>query len=187
MIYEVLQTISDGLNIFFKTRLRVLEDKAIISALVNQDGTVAIQEENKVLITLVNLEKEPTKVGAKSDGKQSVSINLYVLFSCYFSSSNYVEALRFLSYTMNYLNDNNTIDISSGGTLRSTNSSNGLKVQVELESLGMDKNSHLWGALGAKYMPSALYKIRMIALDSNSLVEFRPSTGAISSETKDMG
>jgi hypothetical protein len=83
MIYEVIQTITDGLNIFFKTRLRTNEDKAVISALINQDGTVAMLEENKVLITLVNIEREPTPIGPKKDGKQRVHINFFVLFIIY--------------------------------------------------------------------------------------------------------
>ncbi len=184
MIYEVIQTITDGLNIFFKTRLRTNEDKAVISALVNQDGSVAMLEENKVLITLVNLEREPTPVGPKKDGKQRVHINFFVLFSCYFSNANYSEALKFLAFTMNYLNDNSSMDISEGGGARSTSSSGGLKVQIEIESLTVDQNSNLWSTIGAKYMPSALYKIRMIPLDSNSLTEFRPSAASLTGNTK---
>jgi hypothetical protein len=187
MIYEVIQTITDGLNIFFKTRLRTNEDKAVISALVNQDGSVAMLEENKVLITLVNLEREPTPVGPKKDGKQRVHINFFVLFSCYFSNANYSEALKFLAFTMNYLNDNSSMDISEGGGLRSTSSSGGLKVQIEIESLTVDQNSNLWSTIGAKYMPSALYKIRMIPLDSNSLTEFRPSAATLTGNTKQKG
>jgi hypothetical protein len=186
MIYEVIQTITDGLNIFFKTRLRTIEDKAVISGIVNQDGSVAQLEENKVLITLISVEKEPTTVGLKKDGKQRVHINFYVLFSCYFSNANYSEALKFLDFTMNYLNDNSSIDIAESGLLKST-SSGGLKVQVELESLSLDQISHLWGAIGAKTMPSALYKIRMIPLDSNSLKEFRPSAAVLSRRTNQTG
>ena len=106
MIYEVIQTIADGLNVFFKARLRTTEDKAVISAIVNQDGSVAQLEENKVLITLVNIEKEPINVGKGSNGKQRVNINFFLLFSCYFSNANYSEALKFLAFIMNYLNDN---------------------------------------------------------------------------------
>lgn len=187
MIYEVIQTITDGLNIFFKTRLRTNEDKAVISALVNQDGSVAMLEENKVLITLVNLEREPTPVGPKKDGKQRVHINFFVLFSCYFSNANYSEALKFLAFTMNYLNDNSSMDISEAGGAKSTSSGGGLKVQIEIESLTVDQNSNLWSTIGAKYMPSALYKIRMIPLDSNSLNEFRPSAAALTGNTKQKG
>ena len=187
MIYEVIQTITDGLNVFFKTRLRTNEDKAVISSIMNQDGSVAQLEENKVLITLVNIEKEPTPVGPKKDGKQRVHINFFVLFSCYFSNANYGEALKFLAFTMNYLNDNSSMDVSETGGAKSTSSSNGLKVQIEIESLTIDQNSNLWSTVGAKYMPSALYKIRMIPLDSNSLTEFRPSASSVSSNTKQTG
>ncbi len=187
MIYDVIQTITDGLNIFFKTRLRTIEDKAVISGIVNQDGSVAQLEENKVLITLAGIEKEPTNFGPKKDGKQRVHINFYLLFSCYFSNANYSESLKFLDFTMNFLNDNSSMDITEGGGLKSTSSSGGLKVQIEIESLSLDQTSNLWSAIGAKLMPSALYKIRMIPLDSNSLTEFRPSAAAVSGNSKQIG
>ncbi len=187
MIYDVIQTITDGLNIFFKTRLRTIEDKAVISGIVNQDGSVAQLEENKVLITLASIEKEPTNVGPKKDGKQRVHINFYLLFSCYFSNANYSEALKFLDFTMNFLNDNSSMDITEGGGVKSTSSSGGLKVQIEIESLSLDQTSNLWSAIGAKLMPSALYKVRMIPLDSNSLTEFRPSAAVVSGNTKQIG
>jgi len=187
MIYDVIQTITDGLNVFFKTILRTIEDKAVISGIVNQDGSVAQLEENKVLITLVSIEKEPTTVGPKKDGKQRVHINFYLLFSCYFSNANYSEALKFLDFTMNFLNDNNSMDITEGGGAKSTSSSGGLKVQIEIESLSLDQTSNLWSTIGAKLMPSALYKVRMIPLDSGSLTEFRPSAAVLSSNTKDTG
>ena len=187
MIYEVIQTIADGLNVFFKARLRTTEDKAVISAIVNQDGSVAQLEENKVLITLVNIEKEPINVGKGSNGKQRVNINFFLLFSCYFSNANYSEALKFLAFIMNYLNDNSSMDISEGGGGKSTSSSSGPKVQIEIESLTVDQNSNLWSAIGAKFMPSVLYKIRMIPLDSDSLIEFRPSAAVLSGNTKETG
>ena len=187
MIYDVIQTITDGLNVFFKTRLRTIEDKAVISGIVNQDGSVALLEENKVLITLVSIEKEPTTVGPKKDGKQRVHINFYLLFSCYFSNANYSEALKFLDFTMNFLNDNSSMDITEGGGAKSTSSSGGLKVQIEIESLSLDQTSNLWSTIGAKLMPSALYKVRMIPLDSSSLTEFRPSAAVLSSNTKETG
>ena len=187
MIYDVIQTITDGLNIFFKTRLRTIEDKAVISGIVNQDGSVAQLEENKVLITLASIDKEPTNVGPKKDGKPRVHINFYLLFSCYFSNANYSEALKFLDFTMNFLNDNSSMDITEGGGVKSTSSSGGLKVQIEIESLSLDQTSNLWSAIGAKLMPSALYKVRMIPLDSNSLTEFRPSAAVLSSNTRETG
>ena len=53
MIYEALSCLVDEINEHFRIRLKVSEDKVSLSAIVNQDGTIAIQGENKVFITTV--------------------------------------------------------------------------------------------------------------------------------------
>ena len=40
----------------------------------------------------------------------------------------------------------------------------------------------MWSTLGAKYMPSVLYKVRMLSIDESVISEFRP---IISNVTKD--
>ena len=57
MIYEALSCLTDEINEYFRNKLRINEDKAVLSGIVNQDGTIAIQGENKIVITLVNIEK----------------------------------------------------------------------------------------------------------------------------------
>ena len=58
MIYETLICITDEINSNFKRKLQTKEEKAILSGIVNQDGTVAIQGENKIIVTLLNVEKD---------------------------------------------------------------------------------------------------------------------------------
>ena len=81
MIYEVLQTLTDNLNIYFRTKLKIQEDKAELSAIVNQDGSIALQSENKVLVTLLNIEREPFSASGQIVGRQKLSLNLLVIFS----------------------------------------------------------------------------------------------------------
>lgn len=177
MIYEALTCITEEISEFFRTKLRINEEKIVLSGLINQDGTVAIQGENKVIVTLVNIEKEPAVKGAAggaaktfSNSSTPVSINLYVLFSAYFSSANYPEALRFLSFVIAFLQDKAVF--SQSNTPRLDESIE--KLSFELESVGSEKMNNIWSTLGAKYMPSALYKIRMLTYDSLSIKEYRP-------------
>ena len=177
MIYEALTCITEEINEFFRSKLRINEEKIALSAIVNQDGSVAIQGENKVLVTLVNIEKEPTVKGNGSNGSRTlsntstpVSINLYVLFSCYFSNANYPEALRFLSFVIAFLQDKSVF--SQSNTPRLDDSIE--KLTFELESIGSEKLNNIWTTLGAKYMPSVVYKVRMLTYDSLSVREYRP-------------
>ena len=48
------------------------------------------------------------------------------------------------------------------------------KLIFELESLGADKLNNIWTTLGAKYMPSVVYKVRMLTFDDSIIREYRP-------------
>lgn len=182
MIYEVLSSLTEEINDYFKSKLKVNEQKIILSGLVNQDGTVAIQGENKIVVTLVNIEKETaksfTQKGALPSGNSApvLNLNLYVLFSAYFSAINYHEALRFLSFIIGYFQQKSVFNRSNTVGLDDKID----KLTFEIVDLNSDSLSHLWAYIGAKYMPSVLYKIRMVTFDESVVREFRPSITGIS-------
>lgn len=178
MIYEALSCVTEDINNSLKRKLQINEDKMILSGIVNQDGSIAIQGENKMLVTLVNVEKETARTSVSNNGAgmyntsaAAVSINLYVLFSAYFSSSNYAQALRFLSYTVAFFQSKNTFTAQNTPSLDAGIS----KLAFELESPGPDRLNNMWATLGAKYMPSVLYKVRMLTFDDSIIKEYRPA------------
>jgi hypothetical protein len=182
MIYEALSCITEEINEFFRSKLRINEEKIVLSGIVNQDGSVAIQGENKVLVTLVNLEKEPAgKTGgastgrAFSNGSTPLNVNLYILFSAYFTATNYAEALRFLSFVIAFLQDKSTFTQSNTPRLDESID----KLTFEMESVSSEKLNNLWSTLGGKYMPSVLYKVRMLTFDSLSIREYRPLVSGV--------
>ena len=177
MIYEALTCVTEEINEFFRSKLKINEEKIILSALINQDGTIAIQGENKVIVTLINLEKEPAGKTHAGSGARTfsntatpLSINIFVLFSAYFSSTNYPESLRFLSFVIAFLQEKSVF--SQSNTPRLDESIE--KLTFEIESLGAEKLNNIWSTLGAKYMPSVLYKVRMLTYDSLNVREYRP-------------
>jgi hypothetical protein len=58
MIHEALTFIQSQLNEYFRNRFGLSEDVVIISNIVNQDGSNAIKDENKVILSLVGMEEE---------------------------------------------------------------------------------------------------------------------------------
>lgn len=184
MIYETLICITDEINSNFKRKLQTNEEKAILSGIVNQDGTVAIQGENKIIVTLLNVEKDTigrttagSSVGVTTPNTApAVNINLYVLFSAYFSSSNYPEALRFLSFVVAHFQAKNVFTRANTPAMDPRIG----KLIFEMESLGADKLNNVWTTLGAKYMPSVVYKVRMLTFDDSIIREYRPVVDDIS-------
>jgi len=168
MIYEVLQTLTDNLNVYFRTKLKIQEDKAELSAIVNQDGTIALQSENKVLVTLFNIERESFSASPGNVGRQKLSLNIFVIFSCHFSNSNYSEAIRFLDLIITYFEENYTLEVQN---IYDGNN----KIKIEIETFNLEKVQNIWSTIGAKYLPSVIYKLRMIVVDSNNVSSFTPA------------
>lgn len=178
MIYEALSCLTDDMNEYFRNKLKINEDKVLLSGIINQDGTIAIQGENKIVITLVNIERETAKSGSGKSLSSSINtstpalfLNVYILFSAYFSSGNYPEALRFLSFVIGFFQHKGVFNINNTPSLDSRIE----KLTFEITDLNPDKLSNVWTTLGAKYMPSVLYKMRMLCIDESIIREYRPA------------
>ena len=187
MIYEALSCVIEDINNNLKRKLQINEDKVILSGIINQDGSVAMQGENKMLVTLINVEKETARASAGNSAtggmfnatSTTVCINLYVLFAAYFSSNNYAQALRFLSYTIAFFQSKSIFTTQNTPALDNSIS----KLAFELESPGQDRLNNMWATLGAKYMPSVLYKVRMLTFDDSIIKEYRPAVAGTAGET----
>ncbi len=181
MIYEALSCIVTEINAHLKSTLNLTEDLVLLSSLVNQDGSIAIQGENKLVLTLINIEKETATStfqrysNLPQSSARPLHINIYFLCSAYFSSNNYPEALRFISFIIGYFQQKSVFDNSNTPTLDNRID----KLTVELTEISLDKLSNIWAVLGTKYMPSVLYKLRMLVFDESIVKEFRPNISAV--------
>lgn len=184
MIFEALTCIIDDINEHFRNKLKINEDKIILSGIVNQDGSLAVQGENKLLVTLVNVENDTS--GASSGNNPSskaianissgININLHILFSAYFTSNNYPESLRFLSFIIAYFQNKNVFTRSN--TPKMDNRIE--KLIFKLENLEIERQNNVWTMLGAKYIPSVMYKMRMLTFDDSIVREYRPAISNMS-------
>ena len=181
MIYESLTCLANELNEFFRIKLKITEDKVIISALINLDGSTAISGGNKIVLTLQNIEKESAQTNSLNIGRsligggQPMNINLYILISAYFPGSNYAESLKFISYIIMFLQNKNVFTHANTPML-----DKGIdKLIFEIDNVGMDLQNNLWSTLGAKYIPSILVKMRTLTFDSTTINEIKPSVSGI--------
>ncbi len=169
MIHEIIPLITDELNTFLGSHFSLSENTVVLSNILNQDGSIAIKEENKVIATLINVERDGsnqmTGGGGMARTDLPVHVNLYMLFCCYFT--NYAEALKFLSgiiaffqATPNYTHDGNTI-------------------KIEFYNIDIKELNTLWTGIGAKYMPSVIYKFRTIGIDEERLRDEIPPVSTV--------
>ena len=157
------------------------EDVVVVSNILEQDGTVATHVNNKIVVSLVNIEKDTVpyrqpnlaSVGATRSvvTNPPTYFNLYLMFASYFSGNNYQEGLKFISNTISYFQGQAVFDQqNSPGLDRNID-----KLILDVENLNMTDLSNLWGVLSGKYLPSVLYKVRMVIYDSNAVKKQTPS------------
>lgn len=122
---------------------------------------------NQLVISLVNVEedkisKDPLPYRTAGDSiyfqQPAVHINLYLLFSANFD--NYEDALTALSKVAeffqqkSYYTPENTNNLPAGIE----------KLIFDLYNISLDQVHHLWSMLGGKYVPSVVYKLRMLTI-----------------------
>lgn len=173
MLTTALSFITQELNDYFNRTFQPLEPKAVLSAHVSLDGTPVADIVNKVSITLINLEPEATIRNATAARRSpdsslqlhpTINLNLHVLFAANFGE--YTEALKFLGGTLNFFQSHSLFTPQNSPRLDA-----GLdRLAVELETMSYQEWSHLWGVLGTKYMPSVVYKIRMVPIQGGAVL-----------------
>ena len=90
-----------------------------------------------------------------------IFLNLYLLFSVNLSS--YTESLKRLSFIIQFFQYQNVFTPSSNPTLPS-----GIdELILDLYTLSFQDLNNLWGIMGSKYLPSVMYKMRLIIIDEN--------------------
>lgn len=165
MIQKALSCLAEELNEYVKLKMNLSEDCVVLTAIVNQDGSLAIQGANKLTITLINIEIDSnlkTEAGSTSkdlgNSPNTSSINLHILIAAYFNTGNYAEGLTFISLAIAYLQAKTVFTRSNTPRLDT-----GIDQLIfELESPSFDKMNHIWSTLGAKYMPSVMYKVHIL-------------------------
>lgn len=174
MINESLDFICSQMNEHFKKQFDVAEEKAIVSNIINVDGSVPIQNNDKLVISLANIEQETSianlgfthKQGNEYQLKnQPLSINLYILFAANFS--NYSESLKFVSATISFFQANYLFTQKDYPQLSNISE----KLVFELLKTDYQNVYNIWNAIGAKYLPSVIYKMRMLVINNDNTLE----------------
>lgn len=180
MINRILTALKDELNEFIKLKDPLnfgLLDIAILSNLVDQAGTLAFVSNNnnqtvhKIVMTLVNVEEEKIfkdQQYFKKTAEDSIitlnpelKIQLLVLFTAY--STSYETSLLILGFVISFFQKKGVF------THQNSPSLNGItaKATVELQTLSAEQTNHIWGYLGAKYMPSVAYKVSLLTFQED--------------------
>jgi hypothetical protein len=175
MISAALGHLAFQLNQQFKNNFQLVEDVAVVSNLVELDGSMAPNANNKLVLTLVNIEKDtlPFRPASGARGRDErllqnsapLFVNLYLMMSANFGAGNYTEALKYISHAIAFFQQRPMFDqLNSPGLDERIE-----RLALDIENLPIADLNNLWSMLGGRYLPSMYYKVRMMTIDARAL------------------
>lgn len=182
MIGSTLDFVAQQLNSYICNALKInpSSNKVLLSAIVEPGGEIAVKEPNVLLLKLINIEPDPIANGSEpvvrhprgSDIVESAPLylNLRFILAAYFKPEQVKMGQDMLTLGISYLqgkplwNPQNTPELPD----------NIQRLVFEMGSLDLHQLNHVWGAIGTKYLPSAIYKVRMLTVDNHAFREFVP-------------
>lgn len=178
MIDVALNFLTEELNEYLQTAYPTHEAWAVLSSRVSQNALAAAQIENKVSLTLVNLEPESTpstlsgeRLGAGGEVLRinpGISMNLLVLVAANFID--YGESLKFLTATLTFFQGRNVFTPQNSPRLAPAFE----RLELELVPTSYQDWSFLWGMLGGQYTPGAVYRLRLLTIQDSQAPENTP-------------
>lgn len=163
------------LNGHLRRMLHVPEDVVVVSNLQEIGGTPVTSSANKVVLFLSGIERDtlahrPREASwGGSDGivqrAAPVYLNLLVMCAANFSGSHYPEALKFLSAAIAYFQGNPSFDHRNTPDMDARLEG----LALNMENLSSHEMHNLWSIHGGRYMPSVVFRVRMITLRSGAV------------------
>ena len=140
------------------------------------DGDEFLESTFPVVLSIVNIEEEttarnPNRFIKKEDhslekfAQPAQYLNIFVLFTAYSREQkqvNYLEGINKLERVISYFQQERIFFVE------------GNKVIMDLESMKFSELNQLWSMLGNRYMPSVLYKLRLLKIQTETEDGGRP-------------
>lgn len=177
MIYECLQILKEQLASRYTelgmNNLPVLENIALFGT----GGEEGSKVDGKVVLSLIRIEEETTLKNLpnykiknnKTEYRNSpVHLNLYLLITA--NCETYEKSLSYISRSIEFF-QGKTVFTAANTVYNRTNVAmqvlNEFKFVVSLYTPGFEELNHIWGTLGGRQLPSALYKVQLIRIEQD--------------------
>jgi len=172
MLDKVVNFITDELNAYFQAQTGVIGDTVFASAIVNDAGKYAMAE-NSVATSIINIEEDtllkPQQLESRYQQGQHVQLepairlNLYLIFAAHYSS--YDQALKHISLILTYFQSHSVFSRSTSPMLVPEIE----RITVDLQSINYDQLNQIWAYIGAKHLPSVIYKVSLIKIQDQAI------------------
>ncbi|ABQ06165.1 DUF4255 domain-containing protein [Flavobacterium johnsoniae] len=195
MIFEVIQIIAEQVNNYLE---EIGLEKTVvpenIAFLESQSNDIDDPLKDGVALTLINIHEEAalknfpnhTVENTKTIYRNSIiNLNLYLLFSA--NRDKYINSLNDISKIIEFFQGKKLF--TQANTIYNRNSSamsnvDNFRFTVELYTPTFEELNYIWGTLGGKQLPSALYKVSLIQIERNIVQAEGQLIGEFSGITK---
>jgi hypothetical protein len=135
--------------------------------------------QNKILLSLINVEEDTVARSVdyyKKNNNQimytnpPVYLNLTLMFAA--THTDYESALISLEQVVLFFQRNRYYTVDSSPELVAYNQVHNVQVEkitFEIVNLNLEQLHQVWGGLGGHYMPSVIYKMRMLQIDTGEV------------------
>ncbi len=177
MIYETLEIMMDQTAKYLESKLD--SSQLVLENIAKLDDTNVLRLKDKVAVSLLNMEEEVTlknipnttfKNGKTIYKNNKINLNLYVLFAA--NTKAYDQALISISNIVEFFQSKKVFtQVNTPLPNRSSiiDKIKEFKFIVELYTPTFEQLNYIWGTLGGKSVPSVLYKISIIEIESDNI------------------
>jgi hypothetical protein len=191
MISEALKFLTDEINAYLVLKndpQSATSPEIVLTNVAAEDGTWAIPARTLGL-SLINIEEERVfkdqqtafrnAAGDIEHYNPEIKLNLYILISANFASGEagggtnatgiYSEGLKQLSHVISFFQGKNVFTPDNSPNLNAE--ADLRKLVVDLFSYSFEQQYNFWNVVGAKYLPSVLYKVRLVVYQEKRLLD----------------
>lgn len=175
MIYEALYILIGELNSYLLSQ--GLNEDVILDNIAfvenEQDSTQPMAD--KIVLTLLNLNEEVTMRNLPNNRVENnkvayrnnkINLNLYILFSS--NKTGYDSSLKYLSRILEFFQGKNVFTQANTNFDHSDpilSAMGDFRYTLELYTPTFENLNYIWGTLGGRQLPSALYKMSLVVID----------------------
>ena len=194
MIYETLEIVMDQITKYLETKPND-DSVLILENIAKQDDASVLRLKDRIAVSLLNMEEESTLRNIPNisfkDGKtiyknNKVNLNLYVLFAA--NRTAYDKALVSINNIVEFFQSKKVFtQVNTPFTPTSTifDELKEFKFIVDLYTPTFEQLNYIWGTLGGKSVPSVLYKISIIEIESDTMKDMGQPITNVVGELKD--
>lgn len=184
MIHTSLSFLTQQINEYLKLKTGDSETERIFLTSVATESAGIVIPDSSLGLSLINIEEERhfkdqkttvlNESGIAEKMNPEIKLNLFILISANFqdnpqqSPDDYLEGLKQLSYVISFFQSKNVFTPDNSPAMSEADQDL-RKLVVELYSYSFEQLYNFWSVVGTKYLPSVLYRVRLIRFQEKEI------------------